>query len=202
MRRLVRAGRGERHRTLLSVEIADSASVGGPCPAGPDDEAAGHLASCPPCRSEVEASRLTAHRLRRHLAATRDLEPGSGAWTTLERRIARRPARSAGAARQSLGGVLGAGLAAALLVAIAVPSRPVLVDEPDFDPRSVIAQGRRDVEQEARWLRDHADVRVPAPSSVSMPGRGRPGLARYGESDLSVDDAVRVIPATGAFQVR
>ena len=201
-RRAIRAVRFEcrAHRQAL-VALVDPGLADAAAPFLIDPAARAHLESCDRCRVEVEGQRLVAHRLRRDVAAAKDFQPGQEAWPALQRRIARRPAPTPPAARASLGGLLGATLAAALLIAVAAPGRIGTIDEPGFDPRWIAEQGRRDAADEARWLRSNAQVRVPARVEIVVPHERFAAFDRYGESVPAATGNAPVNAPSGGYRV-
>jgi len=135
------------HRAAL-LDFVDRREIGPGTPAALE-----HLDQCHHCRTELAATVLTIHAVRRLLAEARALEPSGDAWERLRARV-QRPAASAWQARSALAGaVVGAGLVA-MLVGPSVVWRPrdLVEREPGPGPAALLARTVAEQRAEAAFL--------------------------------------------------
>ena len=209
-------GRPSRCRSYQDdlLDFVDRRELGSGTPAALD-----HLDRCDRCRTELAATVLAIHAVRRLLAEARAVEPPSDAWERLSARL-QRPVASAWQARSALAGVVvSAGLVASLVgPSIVWRPRDVVEHEPGPGPAVVVARTVAEQRAEAAFL-SRVRVAVPAvaerpfeivPAVVYEPGPARfstataaseeePGIDRRGlrcvVDDLTRSRCVRIVPA-------
>ncbi len=152
---------------------------------GPETSAAlDHLDRCGGCETELAATVLAIHAVRRLLAEARALEPPGDAWERLRARV-ERPVASAWQARSALAGVVvGAGLVAALVgPSVVWRPRDLVEREPGPGPAVLLARTVAEQRAEAAFLnRVRVGRAVPERSLDIMPAAvnwsGPDGLGR------------------------
>ena len=182
----------EHRQALLALVIPELRD--GTQPSPPDPRALAHLATCRRCRADIEALRLASFRIRRDLAPAEPVETGQDAWPMIRARVTRPPAGSPAAARPHVGGVLAAGLAVALLVAVVGPQHPQTFDEPGARPAPV-EQPRSAAVDAGQPTATGSDGPAPAAPITQRP-QPTSALTRVGESASAGEALIRVsLPA-------
>lgn len=135
------------HRAAL-LDFVDRRELGPGTPAALE-----HLDCCHHCRTELAATVLAIHAVRRLLAEARTLEPPGDAWERLRERV-QRPVASAWQARTALAGVVvGAGLAAALVgPSVVWRPRDLVEREPGPGPAVLLTRTMAEQRAEAAFL--------------------------------------------------
>lgn len=135
------------HRAAL-LDFVDRRELGPGTPAALE-----HLDRCDHCRTELAATVLAIHAVRRLLAEAMALEPPGDAWERLRARV-QRPVASAWQARSALAGVVvGVGLVAALVgPSVVWRSRDLVEREPGPGPAVLLARTVAEQRAEAAFL--------------------------------------------------
>lgn len=173
-----RAGACDYHRDAL-LDFVERREQG-PATAA----ALAHLDRCRLCESELGATLLTIHAVRRVLGEAARVDPPSDGWDRLRTRV-QRPVAGAWQARSAIAGVVvSAGMVAALVGPSAV-FRPqgLVVDEPGPAPAVLHARTVADLRAESAFL-GRVRVERPVPPIVSaidldaVQWRGPDGLGK------------------------
>jgi hypothetical protein len=157
---------------------------------GPDTPAAlEHLDRCDECRTELAATVLAIHAVRRLLAEARAVEPPGDAWDRLSARV-QRPVTSAWQARSAIVGVVvSAGLVAALVgPSVVWRPRDGVEREPGPGPAIVLARGFAEQRAEAAFLNRVrlAPAAPERPSDFVPPAVNWPGPDGLGRTEVAV----------------